>query len=85
LRVFGGYDTVEGDRNDVWVFSRAGGEWRQVVAAPADAVPAIRSGHSAVVGRADEGRTGSSSLFLCFLLLLSPTGKLAGKETSSGV
>ena len=46
--MFGGYDLDGGDRNDVWHFSRSGGAWREVAAAATDAVPAIRSGHSAV-------------------------------------
>jgi len=48
LPVYGGYNAVEGDRNDVWHFSRSGGTWRQLVPAVGDVVPAPRSGHSAV-------------------------------------
>lgn len=47
-RVFGGYDTIDGDRNDVWHFSRSEGTWRQVVTPATDATPSVRSGHSAV-------------------------------------
>ena len=48
LVVFGGYDTSRGHTNDVWVFARADGTWREVSVAEESPSPSPRSGAGAV-------------------------------------